>query len=135
MHRADEAVANGDTAKPLLGVPVTIKEHIWVTGSPSTWNAKIFGFTAPRNAAVVEQIKNAGAIILGTTNVPFMLSDYQTQGEVYPTASNPYDTSRTPGEAPVAERQHWLRDSHHSNWEVIWAAVSVFLLLFADCTD
>lgn len=46
---------------------------------------------------MVQRLKRAGAIILGTTNVPFMLSDYQTHGEVYPTASNPYDTTRTPG--------------------------------------
>lgn len=95
--QADEAVANGDTTKPLLGVPVTIKEMFWVKGSPSTMNAKMFGFTAPRDGTVVQQIKNAGAIILGTTNVPFMLSDFQTQGEVYPTGNNPYDTTRTPG--------------------------------------
>ncbi len=94
---ADEAVARGDTAEPLLGVPVTIKEMFWVKGSPSTLNAKMFGFIAPRDGVVVQQIKNAGAIILGTTNVPFMLSDYQTQGEVYPTGNNPYDTTRTPG--------------------------------------
>jgi amidase len=97
-RKADEAVAKGDTVnKPLLGVPVTIKEMFWVKGSPSTWNAKMYGFTAPRNAEVVKQIKNAGAIILGTTNQPFMLADYQTQGEVYPTANNPFDTTRTPG--------------------------------------
>ncbi len=94
---ADEAVARGDTAQPLLGVPVTIKEMFWVKGSPCTLNAKMFGFIAPRDGEVVQQIKNAGAIILGTTNVPFMLSDYQTHGEVYPTANNPYDTTRTPG--------------------------------------
>lgn len=95
---ADEAVANGDTInKPLLGVPVTIKEMFWVKGSPCTLNAKMFGFTAPRDAEVVKQLKNAGAIILGTTNDAFMLADYQTQGEVYPTCNNPYDTTRTPG--------------------------------------
>ena len=97
-RKADEDIAKGDTVnKPLLGVPVTIKEMFWVKGSPSTWNAKIYGFTAPRNAEVVKQIRNAGAIILGTTNEPFMLADYQTQGEVYPTANNPFDTTRTPG--------------------------------------
>src|SRR5688572_22339954 len=97
-RRADDAVAKGDTVnKPLLGVPVTIKEMLWVKGSPSTWNAKMYGFTAPRNAEVVKQIKNGGAIILGTTNQPFMLADYQTKGEVYPTANNPFDTTRTPG--------------------------------------
>jgi amidase len=97
-RKADEALASGDTInKPLLGVPVTIKEMFWVKDSPSTWNAEMYGFTAPRNAEVVKQIKDAGAIILGTTNQPFMLADYQTKGEVYPTANNPFDTTRTPG--------------------------------------
>ena len=95
---ADEMIAKGDTLnKPLLGVPVTIKEIYWVKGSPSTMNAKMYGFIAPEDAVVVSHLKEAGAIILGTTNVPYMLQDYQTQGEVYPTASNPYDTTRTPG--------------------------------------
>jgi amidase len=43
--------------------------------------------------ALIEQ----GAIILGTTNVPKMLGDLQTFGEIYPTANNPYDGRRTPG--------------------------------------
>jgi amidase len=95
---ADDAITKGDTAnKPLLGVPVTIKEMFWVKGSPSTLNAKMYGFTAPRNAEVVSHLKNAGAIILGTTNDAYLLSDYQTQGEEYPTANNPFDTTRTPG--------------------------------------
>ncbi len=95
---ADEAVAKGDTTgKPLLGVPITIKEMFWVAGSPSTMNAAMYGFIAPRNAVVVNHLQDAGAVILGTTNVPYMLSDYQTQGEVYPAGNNPYDTSRTPG--------------------------------------
>lgn len=95
---ADDAIAKGDIMnKPLLGVPVTIKEMFWVKGSPSTLNAKMYGFIAPRNALIVEQLKKAGAIILGTTNVPYMLGDYQTIGEIYPIASNPFDTTRTPG--------------------------------------
>lgn len=96
--KVDELIAQGDTAnRPLLGVPITIKEMFWVAGSPSTLNAKLYGFTAPRNAEVVNQLKESGAIILGTTNDAYLLSDYQTQGEVYPTANNPFDTSRTPG--------------------------------------
>ena len=97
-RKADEAATKGDTGnKPLLGVPITIKEMFWVKGSPSTLNAKMYGFTAPRNAEVVNHLKNAGAIIIGTSNVPYLLADYQTQGEVYPTANNPFDTTRTPG--------------------------------------
>ncbi|MEP7197960.1 MAG: amidase family protein [Saprospiraceae bacterium] len=97
-RNANEAITKGDTFnKPLLGVPLTIKEMFWVKGSPSTLNAKMYGFTAPRNAEVVNHLKNAGAIILGTTNDAYLLSDYQTQGEVYPICNNPFDTTRTPG--------------------------------------
>lgn len=96
--RADAAIANGDTVLgPLHGVPITIKEQFWVKGSPATLNTKMFGMIAPEDGALAVSLKRAGAVILGTTNVPFMLSDYQTHGELYPTASNPYDTTRTPG--------------------------------------
>ena len=94
---ADEAVARGDTLQPLLGVPVTVKEQFWVKGSPATLNAKRFGLVAQEDAEVVKQVKQSGAIILGTTNLSFMVAYNETFGEVYPTASNPYDTSRTPG--------------------------------------
>lgn len=80
-----------------MGVPVTIKENWWVKGSPSTLNARMYPFIAPRDAAIVTKIKNSGAIVLGTTNVPFMLNSFQTQGDIYPAASNPFDTTRTPG--------------------------------------
>jgi len=94
----DEAIRRGEVNdKPLLGVPVTIKENWWVKGSPSTLNAQMYPLIAPRDAAIVTKIKNSGAIVLGTTNVPYMLGSFQTQGEIYPTASNPFDTTRTPG--------------------------------------
>lgn len=96
-QKADEALARGDSVGVLHGVPVTVKEFFWVKGSPCTMNSNLFGFTAPDDGPLVKQLKKEGAIILGTTNVPFMLADYQTYGEVYPAASNPYDTSRTPG--------------------------------------
>jgi amidase len=49
------------------------------------------------DALVVKRLKEAGAIILGKTNVPTLLADYQTDGPVYGRANNPYDTARTPG--------------------------------------
>lgn len=94
---ADMAVTRGDTSLPLLGVPVTVKEQFWVKGSPATLNAKRYGLVAPEDAAIVKQIKNAGAIILGTTNLSFMVAYNETFGEIYPTANNPYDINLTPG--------------------------------------
>jgi hypothetical protein len=52
---------------------------------------------AVSDALVARRLKEAGATILGKTNVPTMLSDYQTFGPLYPTANNPYDLTRTPG--------------------------------------
>ena len=96
--KADEKVARGEPLGLLHGVPVSIKEEFAVKGKPHTVNAEMFqGFVAPRNAGVVEAMISQGAIILGTTNVPRMLFDVQTTGEIYPTANNPYDLTRTPG--------------------------------------
>jgi amidase len=79
-------------------VPVSVKEEFWIKGKPNTLNAEMFqGFKAPRNGEVVDALIEQGAIILGTTNVPKMLGDLQTFGEIYPTANNPYDGRRTPG--------------------------------------
>lgn len=96
--KADEKVAKGEPLRLLEGVPVSIKEEFAVKGKPHTWNAEMFqGVVAPRNSGIVDSMINEGAIILGTTNVPKMLFDVQTLGEIYPTANNPYDLTRTPG--------------------------------------
>lgn len=96
--KADEAVARGDSLPLLHGVPVTVKEMFWVKGMTNNLNAKMMGgFIAPEDGALVMQLKKSGAIILGTSNLPFMLGDFQTYGEIYPTCNNPYDTSKTPG--------------------------------------
>lgn len=96
--RADEKVARSEPLGLLHGVPVSIKEEFAVKGKPQTVNAEMFqGFVAPKNAGVVDALLDQGAIILGTTNVPAMLFDLQTFGEIYPPANNPYDVTRTPG--------------------------------------
>ncbi len=97
-QEADNKVERGEPLGLLHGVPVCIKEQFFVKGKPCTWNSENFqGFIAPSNAPVVDAWLNEGAIILGTTNVPRMLIDLQTNGDIYPEASNPYDTTRTPG--------------------------------------
>ncbi len=96
--KADEKVAKGEPLGLLEGVPVSIKEEFAVKGKPFTWNAEMFqGVVAQKNAGVVDAMISEGAIIVGTTNVPKMLFDIQTFGEIYPTANNPYDLARTPG--------------------------------------
>jgi amidase len=97
-READNKLARGEPLGSLHGVPVCIKEEYWVKGKPCTWNSENFqGFIAPRNALAVDAWIDEGAIILGTTNIPRMLIDMQTNGDIYPEASNPYDATRVPG--------------------------------------
>ncbi len=96
--KADEKVAKGEPLGLLEGVPVSIKEEFAVKGKPFTWNAEMFqGVVAQKNSGIVDAMINEGAVIVGTTNVPKMLFDVQTIGEIYPTANNPYDLTRAPG--------------------------------------
>jgi amidase len=94
---ADDTRAKGDR-RPLLGLPVTVKEAIDVAGLPTTWGLPgTQDARAARDAVVVQRLKAAGAIILGKTNVPVMLADWQTANPVYGVTNNPWDTSRTCG--------------------------------------
>ena len=94
----DRQAQEGKFIGPLHGVPVTVKEQFWIRGKRSTLNAKMHkNFVAPEDAVVVERIRKSGAVILGQTNVPRFLLDYQVWGDLYPEGKNPYNTECTPG--------------------------------------
>ncbi|MBL8772867.1 MAG: hypothetical protein JNK30_15910 [Phenylobacterium sp.] len=94
---ADAALARGER-RPLLGLPMTVKESNQVEGLPSTWGSPAFsGWTAPRDAVVIQKLKAAGAIVMGLTNVPPFLADWQATNPVYGRTRNPWDLSRSPG--------------------------------------
>jgi amidase len=96
-EQADTARAQGDT-RPLLGIPITIKEAFNIAGLPTTWGMPAFRHFHPaEDAAVVERVRAAGALILGKTNVPLGLADWQSYNDVYGTTNNPWDLGRTPG--------------------------------------
>jgi amidase len=95
---ADEALARGKTCGTLHGVPLTIKESFAYRGSPSTWGLRALADAiSPRTAVAVERLESAGAIVVGKTNVPVMLGDWQTYNPIYGTTNNPWDLTRTPG--------------------------------------
>ncbi len=96
---ADEAIVHGDQLGPLHGVPMTIKDGFNVADLHTTWGNPAFkDYVADRDATVAERLKRAGAIIVGKTNVAFMLSDFgQTANDLYGVTNNPWDTTRTPG--------------------------------------
>jgi amidase len=94
---ADAALARGER-QPLLGIPVTLKEPFNVAGLPTTWGFPQFrDFQPPEDALVVSRLKAAGAIIIGKTNIPIGLRDFQSYNEIYGTTNNPWDLGRSPG--------------------------------------
>ena len=94
---ADAARAEGD-ARPLLGVPMTVKESYNVAGLPTTWGIPQFrDFMPSEDAVAVARVKSAGAVVLGKTNVPFGLGDLQSYNDIYGMTRNPWDPERTPG--------------------------------------
>jgi amidase len=87
-----------DDARPLLGVPMTVKEANDMAGLPTTWGFEMFaGFKPQEDAPPVARLKAAGAVILGKTNVPVALADWQSVNPVYGRTVNPFDHGRTPG--------------------------------------
>ncbi|QFZ18380.1 amidase [Saccharothrix syringae] len=96
-HRADLARARGED-RPLLGVPVTVKESYDVAGLPTTWGMPPHrDHVLAEDAVQVSRLKAAGAVVLGKTNVPLGLQDIQSFNEIYGTTNNPWDHARTPG--------------------------------------
>ena len=94
---ADAARARGET-RPLLGIPLTVKESYNVAGLPTTWGFPAQkDFTPPEDALSISRAKAAGGVILGKTNVPVGLGDWQSYNEIYGTTNNPFDLGRTPG--------------------------------------
>jgi amidase len=95
---ADQAIARGDSMA-LMGVPMTVKESFNVAGMHTTWGNPAFkDYVADADATVVQRLRRAGAIIVGKTNVHFMLADFgQTANDVYGVTNNPWDVTRTPG--------------------------------------
>jgi amidase len=95
--RADAALARGER-QPLLGVPIVVKESFNIAGTPTTWGEPEYkDWTPTEDAVTVARLKAAGAVILGKTNVPIHLGDWQSYNEIYGTTNNPWDLTRTPG--------------------------------------
>lgn len=97
-RRADEAVARNEKLGPFAGIPIVVKESFAVAGHPCTWGIPALkNSKAPANSTAVQRLLDAGAVLLGATNVPLNLMDGQSYNDIYGTTNNPWDLSRTPG--------------------------------------
>ena len=95
---ADEEAQRGAWRGPLHGLPITVKDALEVMGMRSTGGAQALADHIPeRDASAVQAVRNAGAVIIGKTNVPEWSGDIQTFNQLFGTTHNPWDTGRVPG--------------------------------------
>ena len=93
---ADAALSQGKSWGPLHGVPMTIKENYAVKGVPITCGMPIYQtldsgkpYRPDINATVVQRLLDAGAILIGKTNLPEAASDMQSYNDIHGTSRNP----------------------------------------------
>jgi Asp-tRNA(Asn)/Glu-tRNA(Gln) amidotransferase A subunit family amidase len=95
---ADDAVRRGGPMPALLGVPVSVKDHIWMTDTPATnGSLALRDFVPPEDAVPVARLRAAGAVIVGKTNNPEFCYRGFTDNLVFGPTRNPWDLDRTPG--------------------------------------
>lgn len=100
--RFEQALAEVDAGLPegpLRGVPVLVKDmHADVAGLPSTKGSRLFSEYVPtHDSELVRRYKAAGAVVLGTTNVPELGYNASTEGQLFGPCRNPRDTGRSAG--------------------------------------
>ena len=95
--RADRARASGER-EALLGLPMTLKESTQVAGLPqSAGIPPLSDYRPAGDGPIARAVFDAGACLLGKTNIPEAVADWQANSEVYGRTNNPWDLTRTPG--------------------------------------
>jgi aspartyl-tRNA(Asn)/glutamyl-tRNA(Gln) amidotransferase subunit A len=97
-EQADNARKRQAGSRPLLGIPMAIKDVLTVEGLPCTCGSRILeGFVPPYTATSVQRLLDAGIVIIGKTNTDEFAMGSSTENSAYGVTHNPWDLERVPG--------------------------------------
>src|SRR5918995_3300335 len=94
--QADGRRGAGDE-RPLLGVPIAVKDAEDVTGEITTWGTAANFTPASQDSELVRRLRSAGAVVIGKTNLPELAIMGETEGPAFGITRNPWNTDRSPG--------------------------------------
>ncbi|MCA0326025.1 MAG: amidase [Proteobacteria bacterium] len=96
-HTVEQRLGRGEQL-PLAGVPITVKDNLWVRGQRVTQGSRLFSeFVAPEDAWAVSRLRHLGAVLLGMTNCSEFACKGVTSNPLHGTTRSPWDLGLTPG--------------------------------------
>jgi aspartyl-tRNA(Asn)/glutamyl-tRNA(Gln) amidotransferase subunit A len=133
---AEAAVMHGESLGLLHGVPVTVKDSFDIAGLPTLCGSRFrLGHKAAQDATAVARLRAAGAIVLGKTNTPEFLSNYETDNFITGRTNNPWNLSARPEDPAAARRRPLLRSARREASAAMAAVPSAFRRISAASPD
>ena len=97
-ERVDAKIAASETIGLLEGIPIGIKDNLCTRGIPTTCGSRILeGFVPAYESTVTQKLQDAGAVMVGKTNLDEFAMGSSTENSGYQVTANPWDLSRVPG--------------------------------------